>query len=271
MPTIGNRLSVAVIQTEAGRDTARNLARIRELAAAAPEADLIALPEVFAFRGGDADYRARGEPIPGPLTEAVAALARARRAWVLAGSIIEKADGRFFNTSVLISRSGQVTAVYRKIHLFEAHLDNGQTIRERDVYEEGREPVLADIEGWRGGLAVCYDLRFPELFRHYARGGATLLFIPSNFTQRTGKDHWEVLVRARAIENQCFVVAPNQCGSNPVSGIASYGHSLIVGPWGEVLAEAGDAETVLQTELDRSLLDQTRKRIPALNHRRLGC
>jgi len=125
---------------------------------------------------------------------------------------------------------------------------------------------MADIEGWSAGLGICYDLRFPELFRHYAARGAGLLFLPSNFTQRTGRDHWEVLLRARAIENQCFIVAPNQCGENDAIGVASHGHSMCVGPWGEVLCEGGSKEAILTAELDPALLMSTRRRIPALKH-----
>lgn len=263
------RLIITVVQLAAGRDPAKNLARIEKMLLRRRREDLVALPEVFGLRGGDEDYRVKSEPIPGPMTGWLCALAVRRRAWVLGGSIIEKAGGRVFNTCVLVDRAGRIRSRYRKMHLFEARLDTGQVVRERDVYEHGRRPVLADIEGWRCGLSICYDLRFPELFRHYSRRGAHLLFAPSNFTQRTGRDHWEVLVKARAIENQCFVVAPDQCGENPVTGIRSHGHSLVVGPWGEVLAAAGDAEKTFSVELDRSLLDQTRRRIPALRHRRL--
>jgi predicted amidohydrolase len=126
---------------------------------------------------------------------------------------------------------------------------------------------MADIEGWRAGLSICYDLRFPELFRHYSAHNAAILFVPANFTRRTGKDHWSVLLRARAIENQCFVIAPNQCGVNRAIGVASYGHSMAIGPWGETLCEAGRTEKVMLVELDPALLVSTRKRIPALRHR----
>ncbi|MCX7933834.1 MAG: carbon-nitrogen hydrolase family protein, partial [Planctomycetota bacterium] len=155
------------------------------------------------------------------------------------------------------------------IHLFEARLEDGRVIRERDLYAPGRKPCLAKAAGWPAGLAICYDLRFPELFRLYAQRGALLFFLPSNFTQRTGRDHWETLVRARAIENQCFVIAPNQCGANPATGVMSHGHSLIVGPWGEILAAAGDEETVIAADLDPELLRRSRHRVPAWQHRRL--
>lgn len=127
---------------------------------------------------------------------------------------------------------------------------------------------MADIDGWPCGLSICYDVRFPELYRLYAKRGASVLMIPSNFTQNTGKYHWETLVKARAIENQCFVVAPNQCGTNASTGVASYGHSLIVGPWGDVLAEGGAEEGVMSATLDKEELARVRERIPALKHRR---
>lgn len=262
-------LTVAAVQCAAGRDTEANLRRIEELAASAEHCDLLVLPEVFALRGSDDDYRKAAEPRSGRLVAWLGQLARTRRAWVLGGSLLERDGDRIYNTSVLVDRGGRPAAFYRKIHLFEAYLEHGQVIRESDVYAAGDDPVAAGVEGWTCGLSICYDLRFPELFRRYAAGGAALLLAPSNFTQRTGKDHWSVLVRARAIENQCFVVAPNQCGANPVTGIESHGHSLIAGPWGEVLAEAGREEAVLTAVLDPAELERIRRRVPALEHRRL--
>ena len=263
-------LKIVLFQNSAGADVERNLAGIERRLRRAPACDLIALPEVFAIRGNDADYRAAAERLPGPMTKRLMALAARARAWVLAGSVIERCRGKIYNTSVLINRQGRIAAHYRKIHLFEANLDNGQVVRESDIYAAGDKPVMVEIEGWPCGLAICYDLRFPELFRHYSKRGAVLFFVPSNFTQKTGKDHWKTLVRARAIENQAFVVAPNQCGANPRTGIASHGHSLVVGPWGDVLAVAGDKETILTVTLHPEVLRRTRARIPVLRHRRLG-
>jgi predicted amidohydrolase len=263
-------LRVTVVQNAAGSDVEANLAWIEARLPPAGATDLVALPEVFAFRGGDEQLRAAAEPRDGRAGRWLAAQAAARRAWFLAGSIMERDGERLFNTSLLFDRAGKLAAAYRKIHLFEARLESGHVVRERDVYEPGDTPVLADIEGWRAGLSICYDLRFPELFRRYAAQDATILFIPANFTQRTGRDHWEVLVRARAIENQCFVVAPDQCGANPVNRSRSHGHSAVVGPWGELLAEAGDEPAVLQVALDPALLHATRHRVPALMHRRLS-
>ena len=263
-------LRVILVQNSAGADVEASLVRIETRLRKVATCDLIALPEVFAIRGNDADYRAAAERLPGAITKRLMALAARRRAWVLAGSVIERGRGKIYNTSLLINRQGRIVARYRKIHLFEANLDNGQVVRESDIYAAGAKPVMAEVEGWSCGLAICYDLRFPELFRHYSKHGATLFFVPSNFTQKTGKDHWATLVRARAIENQAFVVAPNQCGVNPRTGIASHGHSLVAGPWGEVLAVAGEKETVLTVTLQPEALRRTRARIPVLHHRRLG-
>jgi nitrilase len=260
-----------MVQNSAGSCVEDNLARIEKQLDALPHVDLVALPEVFAARGSAADYRSAAEPLRGSsVLQTVARWARAKRAWFLAGSVIESSGGSVFNTCVVLDRRGRLRAWYRKIHLFEARLEDGRLIRESDSYSAGREPVTVAIEGWRVGLAICYDLRFPELFRHYSSSGATLFLIPSNFTQRTGKDHWETLVRARAIENQCFVVAPNQCGANPRTGVTSHGHSMAVGPWGEVLAGAGGRPAALVVELDPALLREVRRRIPALRHRVMG-
>jgi deaminated glutathione amidase len=269
MSTPQKPLTVTLVQTDAGKNPADNLRRIDELLAPGKLGDLIALPEVFAIRGTDEDYRRHAQPLDGPIVRHLSDLARRTGTWVLAGSIIECAPNGPFNTTVLLDRSGAIAATYRKIHLFEAELEDGTIIRERDTYQAGSSPVMVDIEGWQCGLAICYDLRFPELFRRYSAHGAHVLFVPSNFTQRTGRDHWEVLVRARAIENQCFVAAPNQCGANPATRVASHGHSMLVGPWGEVLSAAGDKESIITATLDPRELAQTRRRVPALMHRRL--
>ena len=262
-------LNVRVIQNSAGKDIGHNLQKLDKLLENSTALDLIALPEVFAFRGCDDDYRQNAELIDGSVFQHLSRLSRQYHAWILAGSIIEKSGTQIFNTSLLLNRSGDCVAIYRKIHLFEAYLEDGQVIREQNIYHAGDKPVIASIDGWRCGIAICYDLRFPEFFRYYAGEGAHLFLVPSNFTQRTGKDHWETLLRARAIENQVFVVAPNQCGANPCSKIVSYGHSLVIGPWGEILCSAGDEECALDITLDPASLDSTRRRIPVLTHRKL--
>lgn len=292
-------LKIAIVQNNAGDNVVGNLRRFEKMIARIPACDLVALPEVFALRGNHGDYRANAQSMQGHVVQWLKHIACAHSSWVLAGSIIEKEDtknpagsealalprttsiiGRiaaslprrpkFFNTCLLLDRRGKIAAKYRKIHLFEAHLDNGQSVREKDIYEAGNRPVMVNIEGWNCGLAICYDLRFPELFRYYSARGAHLFFVPANFTQQTGKDHWETLLRARAIENQSFVVAPDQCGANPKTGIPSYGNSMIVGPWGGIIARAGKRECVLTAELDPDELSRTRARIPVLCHRRIG-
>ena len=263
-------LRVTLVQNAAGANQPANLDWIAQHLPPAQETDLIVLPEVFAFRGNEEEYRAAAEPLHGPLATWLAEQAIRTHAWVLAGSVLERDGDKIYNTSLLFNREGERVTTYRKIHLFEAQLENGHIIRESDVYQAGMHPVLVTIDSWRCGLSICYDVRFPELYRHYSSHGATLLLIPANFTQRTGRDHWETLVRARAIENQCFVVAPDQCGANPRTRCRSHGHTLAVGPWGEVLASTADEPAVLQVTLDPELLRATRQRVPALAHRKLG-
>lgn len=264
-----NHLRVTLVQVNAGRHAQANLIRTRQLLTGIGATDLIALPEVFSIRGSEEDYRNQSTPLTGPLLHFLAAIAHRHNAWVLAGSIMEQHESGLYNTSVLLNRRGEIAATYRKIHLFEAQLESGQIIRESDLWQAGAEPVMTDVDGWKCGMAICYDLRFPELFRHYSAQGAHLLFLPANFTQRTGKDHWEILLRARAIENQCFVVAPNQCGIDPHTGVASYGNSMIIGPWGDVLTRFEDIEQAATITLDFHDLEKTRRIVPALNHRKL--
>lgn len=263
-----NRLRVNIVQNAAGPDPGVNLAGLRRMIRRGPPADLIMLPEIFAARTTPAGQRARAESIPGPLCDWAAGMAREHRAWLLAGSLVEKSGARRHNTSVLFDRRGRIRARYRKIHLFSATLEDGRTVREQAIYDAGRQPVLAEIDGWLCGLSICYDLRFPELFRRYAAAGARILFVPANFTRGTGRDHWTALLRARAIENQAFVLAPNQCGINRGDGVAAYGNSMAVDPWGRVMARAGGRPALLSVMLDRDRLTEIRRRLPALEHRR---
>ena len=264
-----HHLRVTLVQVNAGRDIQANLGRVKQVLSRIGTTDLIAFPEVFAIRGSDEDFRNSAQPLTGPLMNFMASIAHRHNAWVLVGSFVELNHPAAYNTSVLMDRRGEVVASYRKMHLFEAELDAGQVVRESDLWTPGSEPVMAELDGWRCGMAICYDLRFPELFRQYSSQGAHLFFVPSNFTQRTGKDHWEILLRARAIENQCFVVAPNQCGVNPHTGVASYGNSMIIGPWGDVLARFDEDEKAETVTLDMYDLEKTRRIVPALAHRKL--
>jgi predicted amidohydrolase len=251
---------------------AANLAAVRRSVAEAAGrgAELVALPEHFAY------LRREGLPVPcaqgldGEIVGSARELARQHGVWLLAGSFPEAiaGDARVYNTSVLIGPDGGVEAVYRKIHLFDVDLGDGTSFRESATVAPGGEVVVADTPLGGIGLSVCYDLRFPELYRAMAERGASFLCVPAAFTPQTGKDHWEVLLRARAIENQAFVLAPAQCGRHSEKR-ASHGRSLVIDPWGLVLAQAGDRPAVVTADCDLEELERVRRRIPALRHRRL--
>jgi predicted amidohydrolase len=263
-------LPVALIQTDAGPDPAVNVARGAELAsaAAAAGARLVALPEYLQYRGPDAGYRASARPIPGPFTDAFAEVAARHGCWILAGSLAESSEdpARPFNTSVLIGPDGTIRARYRKIHLFDVAVDAGPVDVESARVSGGTETVVADVEGVALGLSICYDLRFPELYRTLALAGAEVLAVPSNFTERTGRDHWEVLLRARAIENGAWVLAPSQVGGPP--GQPAFGRSMVIDPWGVVVAQAPDGEAIVHAVIDTGRVAAVRRQIPALANRR---
>lgn len=263
-------MKVAVIQLGATDDKARNLdkAVVFVRRAIGRRARLIVLPEVFIFRGrvrSGADVRAVAETIPGESLRPLMALARKHKVFILAGSIYEKAAAanKAYNTSVFIDDRGTIRARYRKIHLFEAVLGN-KRVREADCFVAGHKVVVARAKGFKIGLSICYDLRFPEMYRKYAASGAHVVCVPSAFTYQTGKAHWEVLLRARAIENRCYVLAPNQVGKSG-KGARHYGHSLIVGPWGEILAAASENnEEIIYAQLDFNDIRAARQKLPAL-------
>src|SRR5919109_3315687 len=230
----------AAVQMLASDDKAANLEEakrwIRE--AVSRGARMVALPEVFNWRGDKDRERQSAEMIPGPSSETLSHLARDLGIYLLGGSLLEGIPGsdKAYNTSLLFDPAGKLTASYRKIHLFDVDLANGVSARESDTRAFGDTPVVAKTEFCTMGLSVCYDLRFPELYRTLAHRGAEVVFVPSAFTAYTGKAHWETLLRARAIENQVYVIAPNQFGKSPKS-FATYGHSMIVDPWGKIIAE----------------------------------
>jgi len=265
---------VACIQNNAGSDTAKNLKRILELTGIALKLkpDVVALPENFYWRGAKQDLtRAAYEATP-DVMQTFCALARKSATAFILGSIIEpsKDKKRFYNTLVHIAPSGRIQSAYRKIHLFDVRLPQGVSICESDTTQPGHEVVTALIGGNRSGFAICYDLRFPELFRELSRKGCRMIFLPANFTKTTGQAHWETLIRARAIENQVFMIAPAQTGKHPVTGVASYGSSMIVDPWGQVLARASlHREEVVWADLDWKSQNTLRREFPVLQHRRL--
>jgi predicted amidohydrolase len=241
---------------------------VREAAAAG--ATLIALPEMFAFLRREGQRFPHAQGVDGEIVARVRSLSRELSVRILAGSIAEGgADSqRVHNTSALIGPDGTIEAVYRKIHLFDVDLGSGGVFAESKSIAPGEEVVVADTEIGGIGLSVCYDLRFPELYRAHSARGARWLVVPSAFARATGKDHWEVLLRARAIENQCFVLAPAQCGVHSPER-ASHGRSLIVDPWGIVLAQLGDAPGVAVADCSMAELERVRASVPALAHRRL--
>ena len=264
------RVPIALIQTDAGGDPAANVALAAALTdeAAAGGAQLVALPEYLQFRGPDDGFRASARPIPGEFTDALAAVARRRGCWILAGSLAETSSDprRPWNTSTLISPQGEVVARYRKIHLFDVDVRDGPVDRESARVSGGTEPVVAEAAGLRIGMTICYDLRFPELYRTLALAGAEVLAVPSNFMERTGRDHWEVLLRARAIENGCWVIAPSQTGGPP--GVPAFGRSMVIDPWGTVVAQAPDRECIVRAEIDSDRVSDVRRQIPVLANRR---
>jgi predicted amidohydrolase len=265
-----DRIRVACVQMTSRADKPANLETAERLVAqaAATGADVIVLPEKWNAIGNAQVYLENAELIEGG--ESVAAMsdwARRHGVTLVGGSIAERREGRekLSNTSLVFDPSGEIVAVYRKIHLFDVEV-GGVVYHESEVEEPGEEPVVAELEDWKIGLSVCYDIRFPELYRILALEGAELVTVPAHFTTPTGKDHWHVLMRARAIENQLYVVAAAQIGET-LPGKPAYGRSLIADPWGIVLAQAPDEETVIAAELERAHLLDVRAKLPSLANR----
>lgn len=266
--------NIAAIQLTSGDDIAANIAQVTPLVceAAAQGATIICLPEnsFYMRREGTAAMN------DGPTAShagviAMQALAKELNVSIVIGSIRAKESGmeRPYNRSVLIGPDGLLQAQYDKIHLFDVTLPDGKEYRESSQALAGEHPVLATIAGkepLKLGLTICYDLRFPEQYRALALAGAQVLLVPSAFTRPTGQAHWHILLRARAVENACYVVAPAQCGTHP-GGRETYGHSLIIDPWGEIIAEApGDQPGVIMAAVDTARIAQVRAQIPVLQH-----
>ncbi len=261
-------MRVAAVQLNSIGDKARNLAGAERLvrAAAADGAELVALPEKWNLLAAGEELLAGAEPLDGPSLTAARGWARSLGIHLLAGSICERGGEKASNTSVLIAPDGEDLAVYRKIHMFDVDA-GGVSYRESEHEQPGAEIVTGPLGGLVAGLSVCYDLRFPELFRILALRGARLFTVPSAFTLATGRDHWEVLLRARAIENQAFVLAPNQVGE-AAPHFSSFGRSAIVDPWGVVLATAPDEECFVAADLDLAAQERVRAALPSLANRR---
>ena len=265
-----SRLRVALVQLAADQDVAANVERAVDLVKRAGERrpQLIALPECFLYRGPAAGFRGSASELPGPMTEPFAELARSLDTWILLGSVAERSADpqRPYNTSVLLDPAGQICACYRKRHLFDVTIDGGPSDRESARTTPGDETVVAVMEGAareadvRLGLSICFDLRFPEIYREMALAGAAAMAVPANFTEATGRDHWEVLLRARAIENGAFVIAPAQCGAG--GGVPSHGRSMVVDPWGVVIAQAPDGPGVVVADLEMERVAEVRRQLP---------
>ena len=262
----------AVIQMAAGPDKAANLERAERLIrlAAARGANLVALPEVFNWRGKRAEEQTAAETLEGQTVTRMSGLARDLRVHLVAGSITELAPGHAqnYNTSILFGPDGSLLAVYRKIHLFDVDLPGRVTVKESDAKLYGSQVVSASTAVGKIGMSVCYDIRFPELYRELVFSGAQIITVPSAFTFPTGEAHWETLIRARAIENQVYMIAPAQFGPN-VHGFSDYGNSMIVDPWGRVLARAADQEGVVVAPVDLEYQERVRRELPSLKHARL--
>ena len=266
-------LRIAAIQMCSRQDRDENLDRARALLdeAVRQGAQLVTLPENFSFLDREGDKLQIIEDLDtGPSVRMLQEFAAAQGVAVVGGSVpLQAADtSKVTNTCLVFDPAGQIVARYDKVHLFDISLDAEHTFKESRYIEAGAQGVTVDLFGHTMGLSICYDLRFPELYRRLVLRGAKVLFIPSAFTMHTGKDHWEVLIRARAIENQCYVVAPAQYGRHNDRRV-SYGRTMIVDPWGQVLAQAQDRESVVVADIDLAYLDDIRRRLPCLEHIRL--
>ncbi len=269
-------MKVSLIQMNSGSDKAANLASAKQLIERAIELerpDWIALPEVFDFMGGTRDEKmAAAETLPdGPAYRLMQDLARTHGVFIHAGSILEKIPGepRLGNTSVAFDRTGREVARYRKIHMFDITTPDGKDYKESAAIKPGEHIVTYDCEGVRIGCAICYDLRFPALFQALMDRGAQMIVLPAAFTLQTGKDHWEVLCRARAIETETYFCAPGQTGTFKQNGEtrATYGHSLVVDPWGHVVARASDGVGIVSARIEPDLVRRVREMIPVAQHK----
>jgi len=261
---------IGIIQLDTQNDKGKNLAQICEYIdeAASKGAQLVALPEVMNLLGDNIGEGGGAEPIPGYSTEILARKARELGIYIHCGSIKEEIPGdtKGYNTTVMLDREGRIVARYRKLHTFDVTLTDGTVCNESARIQPGAEIVTVDSDMGKLGFSICYDIRFPELFRLLALDGAQIIFTPANFTLPTGKDHWEPILRARAIENGCYIVAPAQIGKKP--NFTAFGNSLVVDPWGTVIARSKDQPGVTLAEIDLDFLDKIRGQIPSLKNRR---
>ena len=264
-----SKFVMAAIQMDSQADKERNLDVVEKFVAEAARrgAQFVSMPENVHYIGTKEGTFENAEPIPGPMSEAFSSLARQYGVWLHCGSIGERIEGeeRLFNTCLLFDPKGNLAGRYEKIHLFDVDIKNGPSTRESDTKKAGKSIRVCDTDFCKVGLSICYDMRFPELYRIMALRGARIMFVPANYTLFTGKDHWETILRTRAIENQCYVVAPAQIGKKPA--FQSYGRSMIINPWGVVLATAEDRECVIYADIDPDYVDVIRAQLPSLPNR----
>ena len=261
----------AAIQMNSLPDLYKNLVQAEELIDLAVRrgAELVALPENFSFLGDEASKMAQSEAIGQESEKFLKTMAQKFQITLLGGGFpVPAGDSKVYNTALLIGPNGQELARYKKVHLFDVNLPDGNTYRESETVVAGLQlpSVVATPDLGNLGLSVCYDVRFPELYRHLSRLGAEVLFVPAAFTAYTGKDHWQVLVQARAIENTCYVVAPAQTGRHNALR-QSHGHAMVVDPWGVILADVGDETGVAVAAIEPARLEQVRRQMPSLQHR----
>ncbi|WP_417790180.1 carbon-nitrogen hydrolase family protein [Terasakiella pusilla] len=265
-------VKTAVIQVNASADMDENIQTASTMIRTAKDqgAQLICTPENVTMMefGGDNVIAASFPQDSHPALKAFQALAKELDIWLLVGSLAVKQDsGKVANRSFLLSNEGAIAGQYDKIHLFDVDLEGGESYRESNTFDGGEQAVLADTPWGKLGMSICYDVRFPHLYRAYGQAGANIITVPAAFTKPTGRAHWEVLLRARAIENGCFVIAPGQCGTHK-GDRETYGHSLIIAPWGEILSEAGEEPGIFMADLDLSEVDKARGKVPSLKHDR---
>jgi len=261
-------MKIAIIQMRAGADKAQNILKALSFveAAASHGATFILLPETFWYRGNATAAAIRkdiAEPVYGPSVQVFQRAAQQHACWILLGSIFEHQSQKkkAFNTSVFLSPQGKIVATYRKMHLFRADIGRVK-IQETDIFIPGRRRACLNINGWTAGAAICYDLRFSSVFDFYGKKSCAIITVPSCFTYETGKDHWEILLRSRAIEHKCFVLAPNQCGADK-RGIRAYGNSMVIDPWGKILARASlNHEEIIWATISQSAVVRARQRLP---------
>lgn len=265
-----SNVTVAAVQMSPSTDREENVMTALRLMEKAVEkgAQIIGLPEDFSYAGeSEGKLTFATEPHKDHALKALKHFAKNYNVSVVGGSMpfATKHKKKVTNSCMVIDQTGEIKARYDKIHLFDVTLDKDYTHKESEIIKGGDKVVTVDLLGKTVGLSICYDLRFPELYRALALSGARIIFVPAAFTLYTGKDHWEVLLRSRAIENQCYVVAPAQCGEYK-PGIMTYGRSMIIDPWGEVMVKCQDKEDVIVAELDMDFLEDVRKRLPSLRH-----